>query len=400
MMVLPDRHLTYCTNIHPGETWKEVFANISTYVLAVKQKVCPQGRFGVGLRLSAEAAGHLAEPAVLDRFRAFLADQDLYVFTINGFPYGTFHGQAIKERVYRPDWLEDDRLRYSDQLAELLAALLPTDVDGSVSTVPGCFRPRGDLPEARVRMADNLRRHVAGLVRLRERTGRTVGLALEPEPHCVIETTQEALSFFEEHLLTAPSLLALGCLIGTSASAAEQALRRHLGLCLDTCHAAVEFENPAEILRSVEAAGVCVLKVQVTAGLRVLNPDPAKLAALRRFDESIYLHQVVVRRGATLTRYADLPEALTAAETAADSLGDEWRIHFHVPLFHEQLGPFLNTQGFAAEWLSLIARRQVTQHLEVETYTWDVLPAEYRGEPVVDAIARELAWVRSKLATA
>jgi sugar phosphate isomerase/epimerase len=393
---LGDLHLGYCTNIHAGETWDETFANVDTHVRAVKARVAPDRPFGVGLRLSAAAARGLAEPAVLDAFRHYLRAKGLYVFTINGFPYGAFSGGAVKERVYRPDWLEDERLAYSDRLAELMAALVPDGVEGSVSTVPGCFAERGSLAQAGPRVADRLRAHAAALWRLRERTGRVVTLALEPEPHCVLETSAHAVSFFEGHLFSRASIATFAADTGLAEGAAEDTLRRHVGACLDACHAAVEFEEPGEAVARYAAAGVRILKVQVSAGLRVAPPDAAALAALAPFAEGVYLHQVVARSGAHLRRYLDLPQALADAARSG-AAGEEWRVHFHVPVFRRQLGPFENTQAFLSPLLARLGKGDVCAHLEVETYTWDVLPPEHRQEPVVDAIARELEWSREQL---
>jgi sugar phosphate isomerase/epimerase len=390
----PALHLTYCTNIHPGESWDEVFANVSSHVLAVKARVSPTRPFGVGLRLSGAAAQELSRPAVLEGFRAFLTAHQLYVFTINGFPHGAFHGTAVKENVYRPDWLEEERLAYSDRLATLLAALVPAGLEGSVSTVPGCFIARSSS-EAATAMGERLRRHALGLWRLREQTGRTITLALEPEPHCVLETSGDAVRFFERHLFDRASIAAFAGDSGLAAAEAEVTLRRHLGVCLDACHAAVEFEEPAEALRRLTAAGIRILKLQVSAGLRVVRPDPEALAALAPFAEGVYLHQVVIRTGGTLRRVLDLPQAL--AEARPGNLGDEWRIHFHVPLFRERLGPFQNTAPFLDELLPLVVATGATRHLEVETYTWDVLPEEHRRDPVDEAIARELRWTLDRL---
>ena len=394
---LPDLHLGYCTNIHAGETWGEVFANVDTHVRAVKARVAPERPFGVGLRLSAAAARRLVEPGVIERFRDYLATNGLYVFTIDGFPYGAFSGRSVKERVYRPDWLEDERLTYSDQLAEILAVLAPADVEGSVSTVPGCFTERGSLREAAPRVAERLRAHADSLWRLRERTGRVVTLALEPEPHCILETTTDAVKFFEEHVFSHASVAALVGVTGLATGDAEDVLRRHLGVCLDACHAAVEFETPDDAVGRLLAAGVRILKVQVSAGLRVARPDAEALAVLARFAEGVYLHQVVVRSGAHLRRYLDLPQALADAARAGARPGDEWRVRFHVPVSRAELGPFENTQAFLAPLLARLGREDICRHLEVETDTWDVLPAEPRAEPVDAAVARELAWTREKL---
>jgi sugar phosphate isomerase/epimerase len=388
-------HLGYCTNIHPGETWPEVRRNLEASVLRVKALVAPDVRFGVGLRLSGAAARGLEDEKTLDELRGFLGDNGLYVFTINGFPYGPFHGTPVKEQVYRPDWLEDERLRYSDALAELLAKLLPEGLAGSVSTVPGCFRPRGDTSGAREAMADRLLRHAGHLLRLERETGRIIALALEPEPYCLFETTAEAIEFFEACLFAREPVARFAADCGLASGAAEAALRRHLGLCLDACHAAVEFEEPDDAVARLLAAGIAIAKIQVSAGLRVAPVSAENRDALHAFAEDVYLHQVVARAGERLRRYADLAPALADPESAFD---DEWRIHFHVPLFREQLGRFTNTQGFLRALLARQSREGLTSHLEVETYTWHVLPAEFRGESVEADVARELRWAMEALA--
>ncbi len=388
-------HLTYCTNIHPGESWAEVRANLARYTTAVKAAVAPDVPFGVGLRLSGRAADELAAPGVLDELRAFLATEGLYVFTINGFPHGTFHGTAVKEQVYLPDWLDDRRLSYTDRLATLLAALLPDAVEGSVSTVPGAFKPRVRSSDDAVAMADRMLRHVGTLHALRERTGRTITLALEPEPCCHLETIAETVAFFETHLFSRDATARVAESTGLARAAAADLVRQHLSVCLDACHMAVEFEDVAGALGALARAGIRIGKIQVSAGLDVaLTPDTR--AALAPFAEGVYLHQVVQRRGDGLERWVDLPDALAAARGAAPR---EWRIHFHVPLFREHLGPFRNTQPWLRTLLDVVRTTPVSPHLEVETYTWDVLPPEFRQEPIVTAIARELAWVRERLAS-
>ena len=389
-------HLTYCTNIHPGETWAEVSANLERYLPAVKRQVAPDRALGVGLRLSAIAAEALREPAAMAELKGFLADHDLYVFTINGFPYGPFHGRPVKEQVYQPDWQDEARVTYSDRLADLLAELLPDDpaLDGSISTVPGTFKPLAEAPGAVEHMARNLIRHAAHLAGIRERTGRTVALALEPEPYCFLETIDETVGFFEQHLFGADAVRQMSELTGLAPGAAEAALRRHLGVCYDVCHAAVEFEDPAGSLRALRAAGIGVPKLQLSAALRIAAVGPETAAQLRPFDEPVYLHQVIARQDGRLTRYLDLPQAL---EALAQNRGAEWRVHFHVPIFLEQLQDFSTTQAFLGEILALHRREPISAHLEVETYTWDVLPERYRQIDVASAIARELAWVVEQL---
>lgn len=403
-------HLTYCTNIHPGETWPEVRAALAEHVPAVKARVSPGAPFAVGLRLSARAARDLRDPAETDRLCAFLREGSLYVPTINGFPHGVFHGAAVKEAVYLPDWRDPARLSYTDDLADLLARLPDGGADpASISTVPGAFRPEITGPSDVERMAVHLCMHAVHLHRLRERTGRTIVLALEPEPFCYLETAAEAVAFFEEHLFSRASTERFAALAGTSASLAEQALRRHLGVCYDACHGAVLHEDPRGALRALAGAGIRIGKLQITAGLEVdlasRGSDGAArralLDALRPFAEGVYLHQVVSRAGGPgagdgLWRKLDLPEAIAAAEQDP-SVPPVWRIHFHVPVFREALGPFRNTQPFLRDLLAVVKEQSVSPVLEVETYTWDVLPPEHRTETVGEAIAREIAWVREGL---
>jgi hypothetical protein len=391
-------HLTYCTNIHPAETWPEVRANLERYVLAVRARVAPGQRFGVGLRLSAVAAEQLAQPDALAELRAFLDEHALYVFTINGFPYGAFHGTRVKEAVYRPDWLEEPRLAYSNTLADILARLLPDDGDlyGSVSTVPIAYAPRvpgaADLTAATLLLVQ----HVAYLAAVREKTGKLIVLALEPEPECVLETSAQTKHFFEQNVFSAAAIADLGKLLGTGDAEAEATLRRHVGVCLDACHAAVEFEDPHGAVSTLESAGIRIAKIQLSAGLRIEHPTAGALSRLHAFADAVYLHQVVEKRGGELFRYVDLPDALTEASKPSGP-GEEWRVHFHVPLHRERLGPFHSTQPFLRELLALQRRSGISAHLEIETYTWNVLPPEHRGTDVVDDIAREIEWVLDQL---
>ena len=198
-----DVHLTYCTNIHAGESWDEVRDSLEAHLPRIKAQVSPDAPLGLGLRLSAIAARTLGAPAAFDELRTLLSRHDFYVFTINAFPYGPFHGTRVKEDVYQPDWLTHERLTYTDQTAEILAGLLPERMIGSVSTVPGTFKAvAAKRPDAARAMADMMARHAAALVKLQRRTGREIVLALEPEPCCFLETVEETLAFFSDHVHT------------------------------------------------------------------------------------------------------------------------------------------------------------------------------------------------------
>jgi len=374
--------LTYCTNVHPGETWEETLASLKRYLPAVKERVSPDQPFGVGLRLSAEAAQTLAAPQQIEAFKAFLAEAGLYVFTINGFPYGRFHGTRVKEAVYLPDWKDEARLRYSNRLADILVALLPEgrDIEGSISTVPGAFKPRVKDRHDIDAMVRILIRHAHHLADLEQRTGRTLRLALEPEPCCFLETIEEAIDFFETHLF--------------SNQGSQDLLRRHLGICFDVCHAAVEFEDE-DVLDRLVAAGIAVPKIQISAALRLPKVNGRTADLLRPFDDGIYFHQVVERDASGLTRYVDLDEAFASLDGAERAR--EWRVHFHVPVFRAALGGFATTQDYLKAILARQRAFPVAPHLEVETYTWGVLPDADRHGDLATNIAREIEWARREL---
>ena len=389
-------HLTYCTNIHPGETWEEVSHALKVHLPAVKAQLCPDQEFGVGLRLSAATVRDLAAPEAFAELQDILDSGGMYVFTINGFPYGTFHGARVKEEVYQPDWRTHDRLAYSDQLADLLARLLPEDgaIEGSISTVPGGFKPDVQGPDTIRAMTDNVLRHVAYLVHLRRVTGRTIALALEPEPCCVLETTEEAVNAFKRHLFNGAAVTQMVKYTGASRAEAEADLHRHVGICLDLCHAAVEFEDPDEAVDALQAAGIAIPKVQISAGLRLPKVSKADIARIRPFDDAVYLHQVVARTARGLERYLDLGDAINTFKEAENP---EWRVHFHVPIFLGELDGFATTRDAVEQFLARQVRDPVTRHLEVETYTWDVLPEEHRGNDVVTNIVKEMQWARAQL---
>jgi sugar phosphate isomerase/epimerase len=393
-------HLCYCTNVHAGEQLAQVRDNLVRHVAAVKAEVCPDKPFGVGLWLSAAAArslqqrGRHGQRSELAQLQALLAEHGLYVFTLNGFPYGAFHGHAIKQRVYEPDWRDPRRLAYSDALAELLAELLPEGVDGSVSTLPCGFGPAIRTHADEQAIADNLLQHVARLHALHERTGKQIALALEPEPGCHLETVDQAIAFFERCLRSPRAQRKLRDLGG---AAAPELLQRHLGLCVDTCHAAVEHEQPREMIAKLRAAAIPIAKLQLSSGLRIEGMDAAMVAALQPYLDPIYLHQVVQSRDGVLDRYLDLPDALAALQQRATAAPPEWRVHFHVPVFLERLRHFGSTQAFLREVLALHKAEPLTAHLEVETYTWDVLPDEARGLSLTAALARELRFCMQEL---
>ncbi len=388
-------HGTYCLNIHPGEAWTDVERAVRVHARAVRQRVAPDQPFGLGLRLGAQAVHDLSLDASLWKtFRAFCAEEQLYVFTFNGFPYGSFHGTRVKEQVYSPDWTTDERSGYTCQLATLLADMLPEGLDGSISTVPCSFKPWLCEPAQKVRVAEQLATCVAHLMQLEKETGREIHIGLEPEPACTIETTDDFLSFYKEYVLTSGATH-LRHVAGVDATTAEHCLRRHLGVCLDTCHAALQYESPAGALEQYRRAGIRISKLQISAALEMDNKADARIA-LKDFDEPVYLHQVRAQTPeGKLVSWTDLDEGLNGL---AD-LGDECtvRVHFHVPLFWEGSDVLRSTAHTLDESFWRLVREGICSHIEVETYTYDVLPPALRSDTIEESIARELQWCRDRI---
>ena len=371
----PQLHLGYCTNVHPGESLDEIRRVLATDVAAVRALASPP--FGLGLRLGNAAATALSVPDERERFADELRTAGLEVFTVNGFPYGDFAAETVKADVYRPDWRTEERRRYTRRVAEALVAL-PGPSLRTVSTVAGGFKPETDDSAARRAMVAQLEGSARDLAALADRTGVGVRLCLEPEPFTTLETTPEAIELF------AGALLPLG-----------QHVRDHLGLCYDCCHQAVQYEDPVASLRALHEAGVAIGKIQISSALVLPSPgDPAARAALMAFAEPRFLHQVVARfPDGSLERLLDLPQAETLRGA------ESWRCHFHVPIGWAGDAPLGTTR---ADWQAAVAyaaREGLTDHFEVETYTWGVLPEGLRPPPggLPAALADELRAAREAL---
>lgn len=391
-------HLAYSTLVHPGDTWSEMRDSLMTYAPAVKRRVSPDTSYAVSLRLSASSAQTLTDnPGERERLRVWLDENDMYVYTVNAFPYGPFKGRVVMEEVYEPDWSDPDRVRYTCQVADILAEVCPSHVSPSIQTSPLAFRPKVLTTADRATLTENVLTVVAHLVDLERRTGRRVKLALEPEPACFLETTPETVDWFREDVWSSTGTETLCRLTGLPVSEVAGLVRRHLGVVFDICHQSVQFEDIARSLELLSEAGVPVFKLQAAAALRVPDVTDSAVDALEAFTDTIYLSQTTERREGRLTRFLHLADAIRAWR--ADPAGGprEWRTHFHVPIFLDDLDGLSTTRAGIVAALEVHARTPLSDHLEIETYTWDVLPAHLKNGDIVDYVSRELEWIRAEL---
>ncbi|MGY8695516.1 MAG: metabolite traffic protein EboE [Verrucomicrobiia bacterium] len=379
MKLANNSHLAYCTNIHRGSSWAETLDSLDRYTMKVRDRVCPDDEYAIGLRLSASAARQLSDSTTLLEFQRWLEKRKCYVFTINGFPYGDFHGTRVKEEVYRPDWTSSDRVDYTKSLFDLLCQIAPPGMEGSVSTVPGSFKRFISSEDQLVAMRKNLADCALHIDALSSKSGRDLHLGLEPEPLCLFETSAETVSFFDA-LLTA----GLGD---------KDVLLKRLGVNYDACHLAVEYETAEESLGRLVDAGIRISKIHLSSALKVSDFSESTLKTLEGFCEEVYLHQVVARTGTDpLVRYEDLDVAL-AARASGEDQADEWRIHFHIPLHSSPGAPLESTSDQISSVLDIVkGSPDMCRHFEMETYTWEVLPGGLGAVDVVDQLVREYDW--------
>jgi len=389
-------HLTYSTLVHPGDDWEQMWASLTTYVPKVKARFAHNQRFGVSLRLSASSAQTLAGSAAeRDKLKKFLADNGMYLYTVNAFPYGAFKGTLVKEQVYEPDWRSEERTRYTTNVADVLADVCGAGISPSIQSAPLGFKPRVTGDDVVASYTDHVLRVAAHLVALEQRTGCTVTLALEPEPYCFLETTDEAIDYFTHHLYSGAAAETLAKLAHIPISEAHVALRRHVGVVFDICHQAVEFEDIAASLQKLVDAGIPIFKLQEAAALWMPEVTPAVVDTLKRYSKTIYLTQTVEKKDGKLTRFLNLEDAFAAFEKNPGPR--EWRTHFHVPVFLDDLGPFRTTRFAIEDALAFHKKKPLSRQLEIETYTWDMLPENLKTGDIVDYVCRELDWVRGQL---
>jgi sugar phosphate isomerase/epimerase len=390
-------HLTYSTLVHPADDWDQIWHSLNTYVPKVRDRFAGKNRFGVSLRLSAKSAETLVNsPAERAKLRKFLDDQNMYLYTVNAFVYGHFKGELVKEQVYEPDWRSEERTQYTMNVASIVADIAPKDVMPSIQTSPLGFKPRVTGPDVVDSYTTNVLRVAKHLVDLEQKTGVTVTLGLEPEPYCFLETTDETVNYFTNHLYAGKSVEKFAKMSGMPIAEAMFALRKHVGIVYDICHLAVEYEDITQSLQKLVDGGVPIVKLQEAAALHIPEVTKETVTALKRYAKTIYLTQTIEKRDGKLTKYLNVDDAFAAFEK--DPGPREWRTHIHVPVFLDDLGEFRTTRFAIADALKFHKQKPLSRHLEVETYTWDMLPDHLKTGDIVEYVCRELDWVRGQLA--
>ncbi|NND98945.1 MAG: metabolite traffic protein EboE [Pirellulaceae bacterium] len=415
-----DLTVGYCTNVHAGIDLPAIQANLDQYAVAVRDHLLqdasdttaglrPDQPLGVGLWIPDAASRELAGGTAAVDFASFLQDRQLNAFTINGFPFDNFHQDVVKHRVYLPTWGHRERLEYTQRLADILCKILPdSQAVGSISTLPIGW-PHNPNDDSGISAAADLHERAGGHLRemadylagLESRTGRRIVVAIEPEPGCVLDTTDDVIEFFDRHL-------------------PDKNHRRYLTVCHDVCHAAVMMERQAEVIGRFAAAGIGIGKVQVSSAIVAMWQSMSvgrraeALEQLAKFAEDRYLHQTGRRDiDGQFSLAEDLPELIRQArEIPPESFGDDrWVVHFHVPIFLERFGHLTTSHDDVRECLrTLIGDRgskseseftaaEFTGHLEVETYAWTVLPDTMRKRALADDIAGEIQWLTEVIAT-
>ncbi len=387
----PTATLGYCTNVHAGTDLAAIRSNLDQYAVAARE-ACGLEELGVGLWVPAKAAADLARDTA--SFSSFLRDRHLRPFTINGFPYDKFHLPIVKHRVYQPTWADQERFEYTCQLADLLAELLSAQGDefvGSISTLPLGWPTELSSPGRLDRAGENLRRLTDHLAELESKSGRRIVVAIEPEPGCQIDTTDDVIEWFAKQL-------------------PDEKHRRYLTVCHDICHSAVMMESQSDVLKRLARAGIAIGKVQVS---NAIVADWQSMAAgrrreavgqLREFAEDRYLHQTGrLLASGEFELAEDLPDLLGDPALGDLPMGEDrrWTVHFHVPIFLERFGHLSTSQNEVLDCLQHLNSSECaadfTGHFEIETYAWTVLPARMRRRGLAEDIAGEVDWLRRVL---
>ncbi len=367
-------HLAYCSNVHAAEDAAGIVAQLGRFAAPVRERL-GASRLGIGLWLAADAARELrADPDALGALRDALDEGELEVVTFNAFPYRGFHAPVVKEAVLPPGLDRRGARRLHPRCRGALRRAPARRHRRGVGLDDAARLARGwsdaDAAAARERFAG-----LAGqLADLERTTGRTIRVGIEPEPSCVVETIDEAVDALSVSTRTGSAWRSTPAITRSPSTIRPMRWMRS--------------SAPACGSSSASSRAPCAPRRRGSAAGR---------RRLEEFVEPRFLHQTREPRSSPGQVHGtdDLPEALAGGLPAER----EWRVHFHVPV-HEG-GPE-TTQAELQAWMAALVGRPAARvhHLEIETYTWTVLPEDRRpvGEGgLIDGLTREVAWTRDQL---
>lgn len=383
------RHeLSYCSNVHPSETLESLDSVVTLFIKGVMTRR-GLNAMAAGLWLSKQIIDQFSSKQKRDNFKALLSQNGIKLITLNGFPYGDFHAESVKEQVYMPDWSRMERFSYTQKLAEILADCLPKDAqEGTISSLPLGYRHTW-TEEKHETATQALCKLAVFLSELYLSTGRSIRLCLEMEPDCVLEKTDELIHFFCHDLPKQAKLLGID----------KTVIDKHLGICFDVCHQAVMFEDIEQSLTRIVSANITIGKIQISNALEIKHPDDNNaIQALGQFVEPRYLHQSRTLQNENLIGDIDLPLALESMPRL-----NPWRIHFHLPIQTTTLNnkALSTTQDAILKVLDFLKNTpKCKPHLEIETYTWHVLPPALRpqdNESLITGLTEEINWLEKQM---
>jgi hypothetical protein len=377
-MKISEFNLSYCLNAFDFTSdWKYTLTEIDRCFNTVREMsgFSSDKMTGLGFWTSEFFLELMRDPDNFRYLQEFLEKRNYYISTVNAFPYGVFHNQPVKDKVYMPNWLNEKRVDFTIKAAEFLEKFLPDGGSGSISTLPGAYRRHiRDYNGDSLRLiARNLEKTAEYLAYLYEKTGKKIRLGIEMEPDCIWETPDEFAGFYKKYMLP------------------NRYSREYIGVCYDTCHQELIENGPGAGLEILERYEIPVVKIQLSAALQIQNG--AKFADIKEFDEPVYLHQTRIfneKNGTICETFSDIPELRSYS-------GDDvtLKCHFHLPLFWDSD----NTSFKSArkELLAVIryikANPGFCRDLEIETYTYSVLPDCVDFRSIGSAVSKEYDWV-------
>lgn len=387
--------LTYCSNIYSSDTWNDIFVNLKKNIPKISSKLSINKPFGIGLRLSNKAATQLLENNNIVVFQEWLNENNYYVSTINGFVYGNFYNTNIKDKVYKPDWTTLERANYNNLLIEILSKLCPIGKEIGFSTAPLGYK--FSLNKEKETSDNNLVINyllilLKKLIYIEKLENKTIHIDFEPEADCLLENIHDVINFFEKSLLiNLASKLTED--LNITLPEAKNYILKHLRICYDICHQSVQFEDHLKNFEILNKRNIKIGKIQLSSALEI-NVKKHTLNNLKidldKFKDEIYLHQVVIKNfDGSFTKYRDLPEAL---ENFSDNKESFWRIHYHLPIFAENYNNLFTTRKELQTIINFLKTSPITSCLEIETYTWEILPKELKFN-LIESIVKEYEWI-------